>query len=69
MFIRLEEGQSAQGEADKWNRPNPGFFDSVDVPDSVLDPTKKLGLGTTQVTNRGLTPKTGSPRPTPPTRG
>ncbi len=53
----LSEGQTAQGEADKWNNPRPQFFDTVDLPDSILDPAKRTGLGLTQVTNRGLVPK------------
>jgi hypothetical protein len=53
----LGPGQTAQGEADKWNHPNPKFFETVDIPDSILDPARRNGLGTTEVTNRGLVPK------------
>lgn len=55
--IWLREGQTAQGEVSKWQNPNPGFFDTVDIPDKILDPAKKNGLGTTEVSNRGLTVK------------
>ena len=53
----LAPGQTVQGEADKWNLPNPQFFEKLDIPDSILDPAKRNGLGTTLVTNRGLVPK------------
>jgi hypothetical protein len=56
-FMFLGPGQTAQEEADKRNRPRPEFFETVDMPDSLLDPTKRNGLGVTQVTNRGLVPK------------
>jgi len=56
-IIHLRDGETAQGEADKWNRPNPQFFSSVSIPESILDPKRKNGLGTTYVTNRGLIPK------------
>jgi hypothetical protein len=55
--IFLQKGETAQGEADKMNRPHPEFFETVDIPDNILDPAKRTGLGTTQVTNRGLIPK------------
>ncbi len=53
-IIMLKEGQTAQAEIDKWQHPNPDFFDNVEIPAKILDPTKRTGLGTTQVTNRGL---------------
>jgi len=55
--IRLEEGQTAQGQVDQWQNPNPGFFASVDLPAEILDPAKRSGLGTTNVTTQGLVPK------------
>jgi hypothetical protein len=55
--IFLQPGETAQDVLDKWNNPRPQFFESVDIPDSILDPAKRNGLGTTQVTNRGLVPK------------
>ena len=55
--LMLREGQSAQGEVSKWQNPQPGFFDTVDIPDKIIDPAKKNGLGTTEVTNRGLVVK------------
>jgi hypothetical protein len=61
--IMLKEGQTAQGEVDKWQHPNPEFFDKVVIPAKILDPTKRTGLGTTQVTNRGLIVGEGRPRP------
>lgn len=53
-LIRLGEGQTAQSEVDKWQRPHPGFFDRVEMPNEILDPAKRNGLGATKVTNRGL---------------
>ena len=53
-IIMLKEGQTAQAEIDKWLHPNPDFFDNVEIPSKILDPAKPTGLGTTQVTNRGL---------------
>ena len=56
-MIWLREGQTAQGEINKWQNPQPGFFDRVDIPDKIIDPAKRNGLGTTEVTNRGLVVK------------
>jgi hypothetical protein len=55
--IWLREGQTAQGEVDKWQRPQPEFFANVEIPDKIIDPAKRNGLGTTEVTNRGLVVK------------
>ncbi len=52
--IWLREGQTAQGEVSKMQSPQPGFFDTVEIPDKIIDPAKRNGLGTTEVTNRGL---------------
>ncbi len=60
-MIRLKEGQTAQGEVDKWQHPNVAFFDKVDIPESILDPAKKNGLGSTAVTNRGRITKPVTP--------
>lgn len=57
MMMMLREGQTAQSEADKWNQPNRGFFDAVEIPQEILDPKYKTGLGSTDVTVRGLIPK------------
>jgi hypothetical protein len=53
-IIMLKEGQTAQAEIDQWQHPNVEFFDKVEIPAKILDPSKHTGLGTTQVTNRGL---------------
>ena len=53
-IISLREGQTIQGEAARWQHPNPEFFDTVKIPSSIMDPAKKNGLGSTSVTNRGL---------------
>jgi hypothetical protein len=56
-MVRLKEGESVQNEVSRWQKPDPGFFDRVDIPARILDPDKKNGLGVTEVTNRGLIPK------------
>jgi hypothetical protein len=56
-FVWLKEGQTLQGEVSRWQNPDPGFFERVDIPEKILDPAKRRGLGTTEVTNRGLIPK------------
>jgi hypothetical protein len=55
--VSLKEGGSAQQEVDRWQKPNPGFFEKVEIPSRILDPAKRNGLGTTEVTNRGFVPK------------
>jgi len=62
--LRLREGETVQGEISRWQRPQPEFFETLDVPDRILDPKKRYGLGTTQVTNRGLIPVEATPEPT-----
>jgi hypothetical protein len=57
MMMRLEPGQTAQGEVNKYQRPNPQFFEQVEIPSEVSDPTKREGLGATKVTTRGLEPQ------------
>jgi hypothetical protein len=52
--LRLPEGQSVQSEVDKWQKPNPQFFDTVTLPAKIFDPAKRNGIGLTNVTNRGL---------------
>jgi hypothetical protein len=56
-LLRLQEGQSVQSEIDKWQKPNPQFFDAVTLPARILDPAKRNGIGITNVTNRGLVPQ------------
>jgi len=61
--MRLREGDTVQGEISRWQRPQPEFFETLDVPERLLDPKKRYGLGTTQVTNRGLVPVETTPKP------
>jgi uncharacterized membrane protein YgcG len=56
-MVSLREGQSLQDEVNRWQNPNPDFYKTVTVPESIMDPAKRNGLGTTSVTNRGLVPK------------
>ncbi len=55
--VRLKESESVQSEVNRWQRPNPEFFERVEIPAQILDPAKKNGLGVTEVSNRGLVPK------------
>jgi hypothetical protein len=50
-------GESIQGKIDSLNKPNVSFFSLFDIPDTVIDPKKINGIGTSMVTNRGLVPK------------
>jgi len=56
-MLRLGQGQSVQDEVNRWQNPDAEFFERVVVPGKLIDPKKRNGLGTTQVTNRGLIPK------------
>ena len=56
-ILRLKEGESIQQEVNRWQTPNIKFFDSVKIPAEILDPAKRNGLGTTEVSNRGLIPQ------------
>lgn len=53
----LQEGQTPQQQANQAQQPNPGFFAKVEIPEKILDPAKKRGLGTSVISSRGLTPK------------
>lgn len=53
-MVILKEGQTVQEEIDRWQRPNPGFFAEVKLPAKIIDPANRDGLGTTNVTTRGL---------------
>ena len=55
--MRLNQNQSAQTEVAQWQRPNVEFFEGLEVPGKILDPKRRNGLGSTQVTNRGLLSK------------
>lgn len=61
--VLLLPGQSVQGQVDSWQVPNPAFFENVTIPDRIMDPAYKLGMGTTAVTNRGLVPKQNAKKP------
>ena len=41
-------------QIDSWQKPNVQFYETVEIPAKILDPSKKDGLGTTRVTNQGL---------------
>lgn len=54
FVVRLKEGESVQDQVDRWQKPNVAYFEKVDIPDRIMDPAHRNGLGTTKVTNRGL---------------
>lgn len=55
--LRLGQGQTIQDEINLRQVPQPEFFERVVVPEKIVDPQKRNGLGTTDVTNRGLIPR------------
>ena len=55
-FMFLREGESAQQKANEQQRPNPGFFDRVDIPEKIFDRRYSGGFGSSVIDSRGLTP-------------
>lgn len=53
----LKKGESAQARANEMQKPYPGLFENVDVPEKIFDPSKRKGLGTSLISSRGLTPQ------------
>lgn len=53
-FLTLQQGQSVQAEVNQWQRPDPDFFGRVAIPERILHPDKRNGVGKTRVTIRGL---------------
>lgn len=53
----LKKGESAQARVNEMQKPYPGLFRDVDVPEKIFDPAKKKGLGSSLVSSRGLTPQ------------
>ena len=51
-IVTLQSVKTIQSEVDRWQRPNVEFFESVDIPERILDPSKRNGLGTTQGARR-----------------
>ena len=51
--ILFGEG-TPQAQASKWENADYSFFTRVDIPQSVMDPAKKRGLGESSITNRGV---------------
>jgi hypothetical protein len=71
-MITLREGESAQAEIDKYQKPNVEFFERLNIPKRILDPDKCHGIGSTAVTARGLVAVDEPPvnsRPRPQARG
>ena len=54
MFMSLRQGETAQGKVDQAQVPNVSFFKGADIPSRIIHKDYRRGLGTTQVTTRGL---------------
>jgi hypothetical protein len=52
--VSLQEKESVQGQIDSCQKPNVQFYETVEIPAKILDPSKQDGPGTTRVTNQGL---------------
>lgn len=57
-MLFLREGTSIQQEVSKAQQADVGFFSRTEIPIEVLDPKLKTGIGTSEVTIKGLIPKT-----------
>ena len=56
--IALQEGETPQSAAVHWQKPNVAFFESLEIPDRIGDPSQEQqGLGATIITPRGLIAK------------
>lgn len=53
----LSEGETAQQKANEQQRPDPGFFERVDIPEKIFDQRYSTGFGSSTIDSRGLTPK------------
>jgi hypothetical protein len=49
----LKKGELAQARANEMQRPYPGFFRDVDVPEKIFDPSKKRGIGSSLIAVAG----------------
>lgn len=56
-MIWLKKGDTAQAEADRTTKPDPDFFQRVDIPAKILDPAKSHGFGTSEIGVKGLVVK------------
>lgn len=54
MFLR--EGETAQSKATAMQKPDPQFFDRVEIPEKVFDPRFRDGFGVSTISSRGLVP-------------
>ena len=52
--LSLGEGDTVQSAVDKMEKVDPTFFDRAKIPERILDPKYKRGLGASTVSNRGL---------------
>lgn len=53
----LKDGESAQARANSMQKPYPGLFRDVDIPEKIFDPAKKKGIGSSLISAQGLTPQ------------
>ncbi|TWU54455.1 hypothetical protein Poly51_31740 [Rubripirellula tenax] len=55
--VRIAEGESLQRKVDEAQAPDIGFFSTVNVPESIINPEFRTGLGVSLITNQGLEKK------------
>lgn len=56
-ILRASDQKDAQSAAKEYEVADIGFFDHVDIPDEIIDPKLKGGLGTSNITLHGLVPQ------------
>lgn len=57
----LQEGETAQSKANAMQKPDPQFFERVEIPEKVFDPRFRDGFGISTISSRGLVPNDGNP--------
>ncbi|HBE70924.1 MAG TPA: hypothetical protein DDW52_22490 [Planctomycetaceae bacterium] len=50
-------GTSIQSKVDASQRPDPGHYERVNIPEKIYDPAKKDGIGISTISSQGLTPR------------
>ena len=53
-MISIREDSSVQEVINRSEKTSPSFFEKAKIPERILDPKKRGGFGTSNVTNRGL---------------
>lgn len=55
--VRLEAGENLQTKLSAMQAPDIDFFDRTDIPEAILNPEFRTGLGTSLITSQGLQKK------------